>query len=125
MDDNELGAKIIGCALVVHSALGPGLLESVYETCLAHELGKAGIAFHRQLALPVVYDGIQIDAGYRVDRLVADRVIVEVKAIEKIADVHRAQLLSYLKLGGFRLGYLLNFNVALMKSGIVRLLNGF
>ena len=125
MDDNELGEKIIGCALVVHRALGPGLLESVYEICLAHELGKAELDFSRQLALPVIYDGLAIESGYRVDLLVAGRVVVEVKSIEKIADVHRAQLLSYLKLGGFRLGYLLNFNVALMKSGIVRLLNGF
>ena len=125
MDDNELGEKIIGCALVVHRALGPGLLESVYEICLAHELGKAELDFSRQLALPVIYDGLAIESGYRVDLLVAGRVVVEVKSIEKIADVHRAQLLSYLKLGGFRLGYLLNFNVALMKSGIVRLPNGF
>ena len=125
MDDNELGERILGCALIVHRALGPGLLESVYETCLAHELGKAQLDYSRQLALPVVYDGLVIDAGYRIDLLVGGRVVVEVKSIEKIADVHRAQLLSYLKLGGFRLGYLLNFNVALLKSGIVRLLNGF
>ncbi len=125
MDDNELGERILGCALIVHRALGPGLLESVYETCLAHELGKAQLDYGRQLALPVVYDGLVIDAGYRVDLLVGGRVVVEVKSIEKIADVHRAQLLSYLKLGGFRLGYLLNFNVTLLKSGIVRLLNGF
>lgn len=125
MEDNELGERILGCALTVHKALGPGLLESAYETCLAHELGKAGLDYERQLTLPVVYDGLLIDAGYRLDLLVGRRVVVEVKAIEKLADVHRAQLLSYLKLGGFRLGYLLNFNVALMKSGIVRLLNGF
>lgn len=125
MDDNQLGERILGCALLVHRALGPGLLESVYETCLAHELGKAGLEYGRQLALPVVYDGLAIDAGFRLDLLVAGRVVVEVKSIDKIADVHRAQLLSYLKLGGFRLGYLLNFNVALMKSGIVRMLSGF
>ena len=124
MDDNALGERILGCALTVHRALGPGLLESVYETCLAHELGKAGLDYDRQLTLPVIYDGLVFDAGYRLDLLVAGRVVVEFKAIEKIADVHRAQLLSYLKLGGFRLGYLLNFNVALMKSGIVRMLNG-
>jgi len=125
VDDNQLGERILGCALLVHRALGPGLLESVYETCLAHELGKAGLEYGRQLALPVVYDGLAIDAGFRLDLLVAGRVVVEVKSIDKIADVHRAQLLSYLKLGGFRLGYLLNFNVALMKSGIVRMLSGF
>jgi GxxExxY protein len=124
VDDNAVGERILGCALTVHRALGPGLLESVYETCLAHELGKAGLDYDRQLTLPVVYDGLVFDAGYRLDLLVAGRVVVEVKAVEKIADVHRAQLLSYLKLGAFRLGYLLNFNVALMKSGIVRMLNG-
>jgi GxxExxY protein len=125
VEENEVGERILGCALTVHRALGPGLLEGVYESCLAHELGKSGLSFRRQLALPVVYDGMVMEAGYRVDLLVEERVVVEVKAIDKIADVHRAQLLSYLKLGGFRLGYLLNFNVALMKSGIVRLLNGF
>ena len=109
----------------VHKALGPGLLESAYETCLAHEIGKAGLEYERQLALPVVYDGQRIDPGYRIDLLVANRVVIEVKSVDKIVDVHRAQLLSYLKLGGFRVGYLLNFNVALMKSGIVRLVNGY
>ncbi|MFI4973562.1 MAG: GxxExxY protein [Caulobacterales bacterium] len=125
MEDDELGEQVIGCALKVHRALGPGLLESAYEGCLAHELGKAGIAYERQLALPVVYDGVTIDAGYRLDLLVSRRVVVEVKAIEKIVDIHRAQLLSDLKLGGYRLGYLLNFNVTLMKNGIVRILNGY
>jgi GxxExxY protein len=124
VDDNALGERILGCALIVHRAIGPGLLESVYEACLAHEFGKAGLDNDRQLTLPVVYDGLVFDAGYRPDLLVAGRVVVEVKAVEKIADVHRAQLLSYLKLGAFRLGYLLNFSVALMKSGIVRMLNG-
>lgn len=125
MDDNQVGELVLGCALKVHKALGPGLLESAYESCLAHELGKAGVEYERQLTLPVVYDGVTIDAGYRIDLLVAQRVVVEIKAIEAVADVHRAQVLSYLRLGGYRLGYLLNFNVALMKSGIVRMLNGY
>ena len=125
MQDNEVGELLLGYALKVHKALGPGLLESAYETCLAHEIGKAGLEYERQLALPVVYDGQRIDPGYRIDLLVANRVVIEVKSVDKIVDVHRAQLLSYLKLGGFRVGYLLNFNVALMKSGIVRLVNGY
>ena len=125
MDDNELGELILGCALKVHKVLGPGLLESAYETCLAHELAKAGVSVDRQLTLPVVYDGISIDAGYRIDLLVDRRVVIEVKAVETLADVHRAQLLSYLKLGGYALGYLINFNVALLKQGIVRLRNGY
>ena len=125
MQDSEVGELVLGYALKVHKALGPGLLESAYETCLAHEIGKAGLEYERQLALPVVYDGQRIDPGYRIDLLVANRVVIEVKSVDKIVDVHRAQLLSYLKLGGFRVGYLLNFNVALMKSGIVRLVNGY
>jgi GxxExxY protein len=124
VDENEIGQRVLGCALRVHKALGPGLLESAYETCLAHELGKANMSFARQLVLPVTYDGLVIDAGYRLDLLVEQKVVIEVKAVEKLVDVHRAQLLSYLKLGGFRLGYLLNFNVSLMKDGIIRIANG-
>lgn len=123
-DENRIGEFILGCALTVHKALGPGLLESAYEACLAHEFDKAGLAYKRQVALPVFYDGQRIDAGYRLDLLVEARVVVEVKAIEQIAEIHRAQLLSYLKLGGHRLGYLLNFNVSRMKDGICRLVNG-
>ena len=125
MDDNQLGELLLGCALRVHRTLGPGLLESAYEACLAHELIKLSLGVRRQLALPIVYDGETIELGYRLDLLVNDRVVVEVKAIEKFADIHRAQLLSYLKLGGYRVGYLLNFNVPLLKDGICRLVNGF
>jgi GxxExxY protein len=124
VEENEIGQRFLGCALTVHRALGPGVLESAYETCLAHELNKAGLDFDRQLVLPVTYDGLIIDAGYRLDLLVGRRVVIEVKAVEKLVNVHRAQLLSYLNLGGFRLGYLLNFNVGLMKNGIVRIANG-
>jgi len=124
LNENEIGERVLGCALKVHKALGPGLMESVYESCLAQELGKAGLPFDRQLSLPVTYDGVIIEAGYRLDLLVQRQVVIEIKAIETIAKVHRAQLLSYLKLGGFRLGYLLNFNVSLLKDGIVRIVNG-
>ena len=99
------------------------MLESAYEACLAHELQKAGLEFARQLTLPLIYDGMRIDAGYRLDLLVSNSVVIEVKAVEALLAVHRAQLLSYLRLGGYRLGYLLNFNVRLMKDGISRVVN--
>lgn len=124
MNENQLGEQILGCALRVHCALGPGLLENAYETCLAHELQKIGLAAQRQPAIPVAYDGITVDLAYRLDLLVENRVIVEVKAVDKLVDVHRAQLLTYLKLGKFRLGYFLNFNAPMLKDGIVRLANG-
>jgi len=124
VDENQIGERLLGCALKVHRTLGPGLLESVYESCLAVELDEAGLTFERQLTLPVNYNGTIIEAGYRLDLLIERRVVVEVKAIEAVAPVHRAQLLSYLRLGDFRLGYLLNFNVALMKDGIHRIANG-
>ncbi|HEY3814186.1 MAG TPA: GxxExxY protein [Caulobacteraceae bacterium] len=124
MDENELGERILGCALTVHRALGPGLMENAYEACLAHELSKNNLNVRQQVILPLVYDGITIGRGYRLDLLVADCVVVEAKAVDVLADLHRAQLLSYLRLGGFRLGYLLNFNVPMMKDGIVRLANG-
>jgi GxxExxY protein len=122
--ENELGATILGCALRVHKALGPGLLEGEYEACLAHELGKARIEHQRQMTLQIVYDSMTIEAAYRLDLLVGNLVVVEIKAVDRLTDVHRAQLLSYLKLGGYRLGYLLNFNVAMMKDGIHRMANG-
>jgi GxxExxY protein len=124
VNENEIGERVIGCALKVHRNLGAGLLESTYEACMAHELKKAGIGYQRQLTLPLVYDGEVIETGYRLDLLVADSVVVEIKAVELLMEVHRAQLLSYLKLGGYRLGYLLNFNVTLMKNGITRMANG-
>ena len=124
MEENRIGKLILGCALKVHTALGPGLLESAYEACLARECQKSGLSYKRQLVLPIIYDGEQIDAGYRLDLLVADLVVVEMKAVQQLVDVHQAQLLSYLKLGGYRLGYLLNFNVPRMKEGIWRLVNG-
>jgi GxxExxY protein len=124
LDENVIGERVLRCAIEVHKSLGPGLLESVYESCLALELAEADLAYDRQLSLPVKYKDLVVEAGYRLDLLIEGRVIVEVKAIEAIAPVHRAQLLSYLRLGGFRLGYLLNFNVSLMKDGIVRVVNG-
>lgn len=123
MDENEIGQRLLGCALTVHKRVGPGLLEGAYEACLAHELRKSGLAFQRQVTMPLIYDGETIETGYRLDLLVANSVVVEIKSVEALLVVHRAQLLSYLRLGGYRLGYLLNFNVALMKNGIVRIAN--
>ena len=124
MGDNEIGRQVLGCALRVHKTLGPGLLENAYEACLSYELAKAGIEHQRQLALPVIYDGTHIDLGYRLDLLIEGRVVVEVKAVDQITAIHRAQLLSYLKLGRHKLGYLLNFNVKMLSHGICRLANG-
>ena len=124
MTENEIGTAIIAAAMKVHAAVGPGLLESAYETCLLYELEKQGLPVCRQVSIPIRYEDLMIDNGYRIDLLVGDRVLVELKALETILPVHRAQLLSYLRLGRFKLGYLLNLNVARMRDGIVRLVNG-
>jgi GxxExxY protein len=124
MTENKIGNAIVTSAMRVHSALGPGLLESAYELCLAHELTKQGLVVRQQVPIPIHYDDLTIDNGYRIDLLVNDLVIVELKALETILPVHRGQLLSYLRLGRFKLGYLLNFNVAHMRDGITRRVNG-
>lgn len=111
---------VIDAAFRVHSTLGPGLLESVYESCLCHELARRSLAFDRQLHLPVIYEGLRLEAGLRLDLVVADCVIVELKHVEKVLPVHKAQLLTYLKLTGHRVGILLNFNVERIKEGIYR-----
>jgi GxxExxY protein len=116
----EITDDVIGAAVDVHRELGPGLLESVYETCLCHELGLRGLAFRQQVHVPVKYKGMDLDAGCRIDILVEDEVVVEVKAVEKLLGVHEAQLLTYLRLAGKRVGLLLNFNVPRLKDGIVR-----
>ena len=123
MTENEIGEIVLGCAIKVHTALGPGLLESTYEVCLAYELSKAGVKAERQIALPVIYDEVRLDAGYRLDLLVEEMVIVELKVIEKLLPIHTAQLLSYLKISKRKLGYLLNFNVPQMRQGIKRVVN--
>ena len=123
MTEEEIGHAIIGAAIRVHSAVGPGLLEGAYETCLLYELEKQDLSVRNQVLIPIRYQDLKIDNGYRLDLLVGDRVVVELKAIEAILPVHRAQLLSYLRLGGFKLGYLLNFHVAHMREGIVRIVN--
>jgi GxxExxY protein len=122
MDQNLITGNIIDAAMKVHSALGPGLLESAYEACLLHELNKRQLQAVSQVALPVYYDGLTIDLGYRIDLLVEDKVIVELKAVEKIHPLHKAQLLSYLKLSGKQLGLLLNFGELHLKDGIERII---
>jgi len=124
VDINKLSSTIIGAAIEVHKAVGPGLLESAYEECLCHELALRGIAFERQKPLPVVYKSHKLDCGYRLDLVVDNAVIVELKSSDQIEPIHKAQLLTYLKLSGLSLGMLLNFNVTVMKDGIVRLVNG-
>ena len=123
MDLNRISGAIIDSAMKVHTALRAGLLESVYEACLAHELRKRGLRVETQVALPVFYEGVKIDAGYRIDLLVESSVIVELKAVEQIAPIHQAQLLTYLKLSGKKLGLLINFNTVHLKNGIKRLIN--
>ena len=120
----ELTSSIIGAAIEVHKTLGPGLLESVYETCLAYELKQKGLKVERQKPLPVIYKSTQLDCGYRLDMLVENSVIVEIKAIEQLLPLHDAQLLSYLQLSGCTVGLLMNFNVSLLKHGIRRMVHG-
>ena len=121
---NDLSSAIIGAAIEVHRALGPGLLESAYEQCLAREFSLRNIPFEQQKSLPVLYKGTRLDCGYRLDFLVADMVVVEVKAIDGLLPIHQAQLLSYLKLGGWKLGLLINFHVPLLREGIKRVVFG-
>lgn len=123
MELNDITDLIINSAIKVHKVLGPGLLESAYEACLIYELRKTGIKVENQVGLPIYYDGIVLDVGYRIDLLVEDSVIVELKAVEKIIPIHEAQLISYLKLSGKKLGLIINFNVVLLKDGIKRMVN--
>jgi len=117
---NEVTDAIIGAAMEVHRALGPGLLESTYEMCLCRELSIRGLSFKRQVPIPVEYKGVKLDCGFRADIVVDNTILVEIKAIESLAAIHDAQLLSYLKLGGCKIGLLINFNVELLKHGVRR-----
>ena len=123
MDINSLTGQIIGAAIEVHKALGPGLLESAYEECLCHEFGLRKFEYDRQKPLSVEYKGVKLDCGYRLDLVVEKAVILELKSCEKIEPIHKAQLLTYLKLSGLKVGLLLNFNVPVMRDGIVRIVN--
>lgn len=118
---DRIAKLVVDAAFRVHKTLGPGLLESVYEICLAYEIGKSNLLIERQVALPVIYDNIRMDAGLRIDLLVENSLIVELKAVEEILPVHEAQVLTYLKITGHRLGLLINFNVPLIRDGIRRI----
>jgi len=122
---NKLTERVIGACIEIHRALGPGLLESAYEECLCHELSLTGVKFERQKPLSVHYKGVNLDCGYRLDLIIEQKVIVELKAVEGLLPIHEAQLLTYLKLSGMTLGLLINFNVAMLKQGIKRIVNHF
>jgi GxxExxY protein len=124
-DIDRTTGQVLDSAIKVHSMLGPGLLESAYRLCLAHELRKRGFVVQLEVPLSIVYDGITIDAGYRLDMLVDGQVLLELKAIAKVIPIHEAQLLSYLKLGNYRVGMLINFHVRQLKNGVTRLVNQF
>lgn len=119
---DALGKVVVDAAYIVHKSLGPGLLESVYESCLAYELQERGLTVNRQVQLPVIFKGMEFENGYRIDLLVNDCTIIELKAVDTLLPIHQAQLLTYLKLSGHRLGYLINFNVPLIRYGIKRLI---
>ncbi len=125
MTENEIGKIVVDCAVRLHMELGPGLLESVYEVLLAHMLEKAGLKVERQVSIPIRFHDIRFDEGFRADLIVEDKVILELKSVEHIGNVHKKQVLTYLKLTGMKLGYLLNFGDELMKDGISRILNGY
>lgn len=124
MDENEIGKIIVDTAIAVHKEVGPGLLETVYEIILTYELQKRGLAVKRQASVPIEYRGIKFDEGFRADILVEDKVVVELKSVESVNKAHKKQVLTYLRLTGYKLGYLLNFGEALMKNGISRIING-
>lgn len=123
MKDNEITNLIIGSAIEVHRTLGPGLLESAYQECLLFELKSKGLEVKKEVALPVVYKEVRLDHGYRIDLLVENRIVLELKTVEGFTDVHFAQVLTYLKLGGYDLGLLINFHTSLLKNGIKRIIN--
>jgi GxxExxY protein len=124
MTENEIANKVIGCALEVHKTLGPGLLESAYQECLFFKLKQEGLFVVREKPMPLIFEEVQLECGYRIDLLVENKIVIELKSVEALNDVHLAQILTYLKLGNYKLGLLINFNVALLKNGIKRVVNG-
>jgi GxxExxY protein len=124
MTENEIGTIVVDCAIKLHMELGPGLLESVYEVLLTHRLEQKGLRVVRQSRIPIKYDGIQFDEGFRADMIIEGKVLLELKSTEQTTNAHKKQVLTYLKLTGIKLGYLLNFGEALMKNGVHRILNG-
>jgi GxxExxY protein len=123
MSDNELSKLIIGCAIEVHKQLGPGLLESAYQECLYYEIKQAGLKVQKEKPMPIVYKEVKLDHGYRIDLLIEEKVVVEIKTVEAFSDVHTAQVLTYLRLGNYKLGLLFNFQTTVLKNGIKRVIN--
>ena len=124
MTENEIAHVVVGAALEVHKALGPGLLESAYQESLAYKIRQAGLTVEKEKSMPLVFEGVHLECGYRIDLVVERKVVVEVKSVDALNDIHLAQILTYLKLGEYKLGLLINFNVTLIKKGIKRVING-
>ena len=124
MTENEISHKIIGNAIEVHTVLGPGLLESAYKECLYYKLAKSGLWVEKEKAMPLVFEEVKLECGYRIDLLVENKLVIEIKSVEALNDVHLAQTLTYMKLGNYKLGLLINFNVTRLKEGIKRVVNG-
>ena len=124
MTENELSNKIIGLAIEVHTVLGPGLLESAYKECLFYKIGKSGLVVEKEKPMPLVFEEVKLDCGYRIDLVVEKKLVIEIKSVEALNDIHLAQTLTYLKLGNYKLGLLMNFNVVRLKDGIKRVING-
>ena len=124
MTENEISNKVIGLAIEVHSALGPGLLESAYKECMCYKINQSGLGVEKEKPMPLIFEGIKLDCGYRIDLLIEHKLVIEIKSVDALNDIHLAQTLTYLKLGGFKLGLLMNFNVLRLKDGIKRVVNG-
>ena len=124
MTENEVSHKVIGLAMEVHSALGAGLLENAYKECLFYKVRKAGLFIEKEKAMPLIFEEVKLDCGYRIDLLVENRIVIEIKSVEALHDVHLAQTLTYMKLGNYKLGLLMNFNVLQLRDGIKRVVNG-
>ena len=124
MEMNELSGKVIGLAIEVHNALGPGLLESAYKECLNYKIGNSGLIVEKEKPMPLVFENVKLDCGYRIDLLIENRLVIELKSVEALNDIHLAQTLTYLKLGNYKLGLLINFNVVKLKDGIKRVITG-
>ena len=124
MTENEIATKIIGQAIEIHKVLGPGLLESAYQECLFYKLQQIGLTVEKEKPMPLVFEEVKLECGYRIDMLVQNKVVIELKSVEALNDVHLAQTLTYMKLGGYKLGLLMNFNVSILRNGIKRVING-
>lgn len=124
MTENDIAYKVIGLAIDVHNSLGPGLLESAYQECLFYKINKEGLKVEKEKAMPLIYEEVKLDCGYRIDLLVENKLVIEIKSVDALNDIHLAQTLTYLKLGNHKLGLLINFNTVLLKSGIKRIING-